>query len=405
MNKRLLILTQLFDPEPTFKGILFAKELKNMGYSVEVLTGFPNYPGGKIYPGFKLKLFDQQIIRGIKVTRVPLYPSHSKSKVGRVLNYLSFFISSMIYGVFFAKRPDIIYVYHPPLTAALSGLIIKKLRRSPLVLDIQDLWPDTLHATNMISNKTIIKIIDKFCNLIYRNTDHIVVLSNGFKNCLIQRQVPSKKIDVIHNWADEKSLRSYKSDNYFEKFSESFNVLFAGNIGKAQGLDVILDAAKICKNKEVKVNFFIIGDGLVLADLKKRKLKENIDNLFFLSSVPMNEIGRILYSADALLVHLKKDPLFKITIPSKIQAYMSVGKPIICGIDGDANNLIKDADCGVVFEPENSTELFNRVNNLANMNPVRLVEMGKNGAFFYDKKLSVKAGVQHFTEIFKRLMN
>ena len=164
MPKRILLITQWFDPEPTFKGILFAKELVARGFEVEVITGFPNYPGGVLYEGYRIKLIQKEKVDGVLITRVPLFPSHDKSKFGRIANYISFALSSLIYGLIFAKRPHLIYAYHPPLTVGVSAIIIKLFRRVPIVLDIQDMWPDTLRATGMISNSYILGFIKKICN-------------------------------------------------------------------------------------------------------------------------------------------------------------------------------------------------------------------------------------------------
>lgn len=407
MQKRLLLITQWFDPEPTFKGILFAKELNKLGFDVEVVTGFPNYPGGKVYKGYKIKIFQKEIIDGIKVIRLPLFPSHNKSKLGRVFNYVSFFISTTFYVIFFAKRPDFVYAYHPPLTVGLSAVLLKLIKKTPVLYDIQDMWPDTLKATKMVNSKLILNIISNLCIFIYKNVDHIVVLSSGFKEKLEQRGVCNTKIDVIYNWANEDSLRLKESKpvNFFESHENSFNVVFAGNVGKAQALEVVTDAALLSMKKNENINFFIVGDGLSLDDLKKIKKEKLINNLYFLPPVPMNKIGAILNSADALLVHLKKDPLFKITIPSKVQAYMAVGKPIISGLDGNANELINDAKCGVIFESENSEQLFEATKKLKELNRSKLIEMGANASSFYDKNLSVKAGVKKFASILQKLNN
>ncbi|MNE41437.1 putative glycosyl transferase [compost metagenome] len=159
MATRVLLLTQWFDPEPTFKGLVFARELVAQGFEVEVVTGFPNYPGGKLYPGYRIKLIQREVIDGVTVTRLPLYPSHGQSGIGRVLNYISFAASSLLYGLFGAKKPDVIYAYHPPLTVGIAAAFIRLLRRVPVVYDIQDMWPDTLRATGMFSNEKALRIV------------------------------------------------------------------------------------------------------------------------------------------------------------------------------------------------------------------------------------------------------
>jgi colanic acid biosynthesis glycosyl transferase WcaI len=163
MRRRILLITQWFDPEPTFKGLAFARELVRRGYDVEVLTGFPNYPGGKVYPGYRIRLLQRQHIEGVEVTRVALYPSHDHSGVRRALNYLSSAFSAVRYAVLLARRPDVVYVYHPPLTVSIVAVLMRLLRRVPVVLDIQDLWPDTLRATGMISNKRLFRLVGRVC--------------------------------------------------------------------------------------------------------------------------------------------------------------------------------------------------------------------------------------------------
>jgi len=406
MPKRALIITQFFDPEPTFKGLLFAKELVTRGFEVEVVTGFPNYPGGTLYDGYRLKVIQKEVIDGVLVTRVPLFPSHNKSKLGRVFNYLSFAFSSFIYGLFFSKRVDVIYAYHPPLTVGISALIIKLFRQVPVVLDIQDIWPDTLKATGMISNSCLITFVHKICNLIYSGVTKIVVLSPGFKHLLIERGVPENKIEIIYNWADERALRNMniETPKEFESI-EGFKILFAGNIGQAQGLNVVLDAALLLKNDVPNIHFLVLGRGLQLDDLKRRAIDLNLNNVHFFASVDMSKVGVFLGSADALLIHLNADPLFKITIPGKTQAYMAVGKPIIMGVSGDAANLVSRADCGVCFEPENSVALAEAAKSLMFLDQINIQKLGKNAKRFYDENLSVKIGVDSFEKVFNEVID
>ena len=406
MARRILLITQWFDPEPTFKGILFAKELVSRGFEVEVITGFPNYPGGTLYDGYRVKVIQKEVIDGVLVTRVPLFPSHDKSKLGRVFNYLSFAFSSLIYGLFFSKRADVIYAYHPPLTVGISALTIKLFRRVPVVLDIQDMWPDTLKATGMISNSRLLRFVSKVCNLIYSGVTKIVVLSPGFKNLLIDRGVPENKIEIIYNWADERVLRTKNIEmpKEFESI-EGFKVLFAGNIGQAQGLNVVLDAALLLKDDVPNIHFLVLGRGLKLDDLKRRAKELNLDNVHFLPAVGMEKVGSFLGSADALLIHLNSDPLFEITIPGKTQAYMAVGKPIIMGVSGDASSIVLRADCGVCFEPKNSVALAEAAKGLMLLDSTDIQRLGKNAERFYDENLSVKVGVDSFEKVFNEVID
>jgi colanic acid biosynthesis glycosyl transferase WcaI len=401
---RLLLITQWFDPEPTFKGLIFAKELVRQGFFVEVVTGFPNYPGGRLYPGYKIKWIQREFIDGVHVTRLPLYPNHDQSAIKRVLNYCSFALSVFFYGAFMAKRADVMYAYHPPLTVGVAASLIRFFRRIPLVYDIQDMWPDTLQATGMINNPRLLKLINRVCDWVYCRVDRIVVLSPGFKRLLVERNVPEGKIDIIYNWADEKSLVFPVGDLHpnFPSASE-FKIVFAGNVGKAQALDAVLDAAKILQNRKSKVCFVILGGGVEVSRLKLYAKNLSLNNLVFLPPVPMSEVGRVLVAADALMVHLKKDPLFEITIPSKTQAYMAVGKPLLMALNGDAANLVRQSNCGLIAESENSQSIADAAESLANMGSSDLQNMGVRASQFYQENLGIKVGVNKFSRLFKTL--
>ena len=404
INMKILLLTQWFDPEPTFKGLAFAKELIKQGHEVEVLTGFPNYPQGKLYDGYKLKLFQRENIDGVSVLRVPLYASHDNSAFKRVLNYASFAVSATLYGIFLTKKADVIYAYHPPLTVDMAALLIKLFRRIPIVLDIQDMWPDTLKATGMIGNEKLLNIVDILCKVVYRYADHIVVLSPGFKQLLEKRNVAASKISVIYNWCDESSLNlvSEISAENQQILDNKFNVVFAGNMGKAQSLDTVIEVAKQLKN-ESRIQFVFVGQGTETQRLKQICEDSQIDNVKFIPQMPMQKVGAILRKADVLLVYLRNDPLFEITIPSKTQASMAIGKPIIMGVSGDASNLMKEADCGVVVIPENSESLKTGILELYHLEKNKAEKLANNAKIFYQNNLSITSGVKKFIDIFKKV--
>lgn len=404
MTVRVLLLTQWFDPEPTFKGMVFARELRREGFEVEVLTGFPNYPSGKIYPGYSIKLLQRESLDGVEVTRVPLYPNHGQSALKRVLNYVSFAAAALIYGLFKARRADVIYAYHPPLTVGIAAALIRMFRRIPVVYDVQDMWPDTLRATGMLNNDRALAVVGAVCRWVYRHVDRIVVLSPGFKELLISRGVPETKIDVIYNWADEASLNAPLGElpSAYPR-SGKFRIMFAGNMGKAQGLDAVLDAAAILRQRGSRVCFVMLGGGVEVARLAERARAERLDNVVFLPPVPMSEVGTMLNASDALLVHLRKDPLFRVTIPSKTQAYMAVGKPLLMAVDGDAANLVSSSGGGVIAESENALSLADAAEMLAGLPQEQLAQMGQRAQQYYRQRLALVAGVSRFGSIMKSL--
>ncbi len=401
---RVLLLSQWFDPEPTFKGLVFARELVRQGFEVEVVTGFPNYPGGKVYPGYKIRWLQRELIDGVRITRVPLFPSHDQSATKRILNYLSFAFSALIYGLFMVRRVDLIYAYHPPLTVGITASILRLIRRIPVVYDIQDMWPDTLRATGMLNNALALSVVGVVCNWVYLIVDHIVVLSPGFNRLLLKRGVPKAKLSVIYNWADEFSLKAKMGDLHstFPE-SEKFRILFAGNMGKAQALETVLQAAEFLQQKCSRVCWVLIGGGVELDYLKAETRRRHLHNVVFLPAVSMSEIGGYLLAADALLVHLRKDPLFEITIPSKTQAYMAVGKPLIMAVQGDAAELVQQSGGGLIVESENPQALAHAAETMANTSNDALAMMGQHAQVYYQQHLALTVGVQRFGELFKQI--
>lgn len=403
MAIRVLLMTQWFDPEPTFKGLVFARALVEKGFDVEVITGFPNYPGGEVYTGYKVKILQREQIDGVSLVRVPLYPSHDKSRFGRILNYVSFSISLILYGLF-SKKPDVIYSYHPPLTVGVASAVIGFFRRVPVVNDIQDMWPDTLSSTGMISNRRVLSVVGKVCDWVYRRAAKIVVLSPGFKKLLVERGVPAEKISVIYNWCAEGAIADARDVNQFVmKPCGKFRILFAGNMGRAQALDVVLSAAKILEIKAPEIEFVFVGGGLEVENLKNLAKKLELNNVDFLPPVPMSIVGNYLRSADALLVHLKKDDLFKITIPSKTQAYMASGRPLLMAVDGDAAELVAKSGSGVVAYSGDANSISEAAIALFSATDDERRVMSENGLSYYNENLSLQCGVEKFALIFKSL--
>jgi len=404
MGIRVLLLTQWFDPEPTFKGLAFARELVRQGFDVEVLTGFPNYPAGTLYPGYRLKLLQREVIHGIKVTRVPLYPSHDTSFIGRVMNYMSFAASSLLSGVFMARRAEVVYAYHPPLTVGVTAALLRMLTRTPVVYDVQDMWPDTLRATGMVKSKRILQLVAAICRWVYRHVDHIVVLSPGFKRLLAERGVVEAKVDVIYNWADEAALAAPRGTVPASFPDKSyFRIVFAGNMGKAQALDTVLEAAQSLQARGSHVYFVFLGGGVDAPRLQEKATLLGLRNVVFLPPVPMADVGTLLNAADALLVHLRSDPLFEITIPSKTQAYMAAGKPLLLAVKGDAAKLVKQSGSGVVVEPENVEALAAAAESLSQLPRDQLDAMGHSARQYYDENLSISRGTARFAAIIRRL--
>lgn len=394
-RRRILIVSQWFDPEPTFKGLMFAKALQKRGFDVQVLTGFPNYPGGKLYDGYRLRFCQREVLDGVDVLRVPIYPSHDASALRRVLNYVSFAASASV-AALFVRRPDVAYVYHPPATVGIVAQILKLSRGVPFVYDVQDLWPDTLGATGMLNSNRVLGAVGSFMRSVYGSATRVAALSPGFGRTLSKRGVPTEKIDVIPNWTYEPP-RSKPIIDAGAASSDEFVVLYAGNVGAAQALEVVKEAAVLLENEPVR--FDIIGDGLALDDLRAAVEDEGLENVQFLPRRPAFEMDAVFDSADALLVHLRDDPLFSITIPSKTQAYLRAGRPILMGVRGDAADLVKQAGAGVAFTPESAESLAHAVRTLMARTADERAAMGQAGRCHYEEQLSLEVGADRFAEV------
>jgi glycosyltransferase involved in cell wall biosynthesis len=401
---KILLLTQWFDPEPAFKGLAFARELVRRGHEVEVLTGFPNYPGGRVYPGHRISIRRRETMEGIPVTRVALYPSHGQSVIRRVANYTSFALTASSVGLMSVRKPDVTYVYHPPATIALPAMAIKMVRRAPFVLDVQDLWPDTLTATGMVGSKAVLGAVSSFCRLAYRSAARIVVLSPGFKQRLIERGVDPRKVEVIFNWSHQSATAAAERDAPILKeagIDGRFTVVFAGTMGRAQALSHVLDAASLVAARAPRAQFVFIGGGIERTGLEARARDMALPNVTFLAGRAPAEVAPLLAAADVLLVHLRDDPLFSITIPSKTQAYMAAGRPVLMAVRGDAAALVREAEAGVCVSPEAPEALAAAVCDLSRLPPEALAKMGARGRAYYLKNLSLAAGVDRFEAVFR----
>jgi len=378
---RLLTLSQWYIPEPDIKIHLLGRGLVARGHQVASITGFPNYPQGCIYPGYHQRLWQWENMDGVRVLRLPLYPDHSRSSLRRVLNYLSFAASASLLGPLLSGPADVMWVYHPPLTVGIPAWWIGLLRCVPFVYEVQDMWPETLAVTGMMPPAWAVPWISRLAQFIYRHAAAITVISPGFKRNLINKGVPAEKIHVIPNWADEEIYRPVPRDETLAAehgLAERFNVIYGGNLGAAQALDNVLEAAALLRDLP-GVQFVLIGDGVDEVRLREIAQERGLDNVRFIARQPAERMPYFFALADALLVHLKRDPLFEITIPSKTIAYLACGRPILSCVAGDAAEVVQSAGAGLVCPPEDPAALAQAVRDLYAMSADQREAMGHSG--------------------------
>lgn len=403
---RILFISQLFDPENSIKGLEFARQLKAFGHDVEVVTTFPSYPGGRVYPGYKQRFKEVNTVDGIRIVRLPTFISHGTSAAKRMLSYLSFGLVASFYSLFSAKKPDVIYAYYPPVIVGLTALLVGKVRDIPYVYDVQDLWPDALVATGSAQpDSRIVRWIDKCCRLVYRHASRIVVLSEGYRRALVAKKVAPEKIERIFNWCDESRMQTEASASPETIDRSFFNILYAGNLGSAQALEHVVQAAYLVQQQGSKgIRFLFLGAGVAETALKNESQTLGLNNVQFLPRVTVDQVGDYLAAADVLLIHLADEPVFEITIPQKTQAYLLAGRPILIAVRGEASEIVREAGAGLVVEPCQPQQLAKAAIEMSQLPSEKLQKMAECGLDFYQKKMSMVNGVHSIESLLKAVV-
>lgn len=392
---RIGFVTQWYDPEVGSAAIpgAIARALTYRGHTVEVVTGFPNYPTGRLYDGYRMRPYMWESIRGIAVHRLPLYPSHDSSAARRAANFLSFMLSAGSVGAWIARRSDVTLIYSTPGTVGMVGVVLRRVLRRPFVLYIQDVWPDTVTATGMLPRRLIMPaewILHRFSNTIYRAAGHIAVISPGMKSLLVQRGVPDEKVSVVFNWVDETVFRQVVRG----RSEGGFEIMYAGNLGDLQGLDTAVRAVRIAA-ESADVVLRLVGGGV--AEEKLRRLADELGvggRVLFEGPRPLLEMADVMATADVQLVCLMDDPLFRLTMPSKIQAILACGQPILTSAPGDAAALTDESGAGWSAPAGDVAALAAKMVEASRATPEELRLRGKAARAFYETRLSSSVGAE-----------
>jgi colanic acid biosynthesis glycosyl transferase WcaI len=398
---KILILSQYYAPEPTARAHELASSLSHRGHEVMAITAFPSYPHGKIYDGYKIRPWQWEKREGVSILRLPLFPDHSRSTLKRSLSYASFAMSASLLGPLVATRVDVMYVYlHPPTIGVAAGLI-SFLRGVPFVCEIQDVWPESLLATGIVRNPRVLKWLDSLERFVYKHSAAIVAVSPGFVPSLVRKGVPAGKLHVISNWADESIHRPVPSSPRLARetgMEGRFNVLYTGNMGPAQALETVLRAAEDLQDLR-DVQFVLAGQGLEKPYLEAVAAKRKLSNVRFLEQQPVDRVRDLHALADVLLLHLRRDPLFATTIPSKTLSYMASGKPILAAAPGDASDIVLQAGAGLACAAQDSSALANAVRRFYAMSPDTRTQMGEAGRQVFLQKYSRGALVPRYEQV------
>jgi glycosyltransferase involved in cell wall biosynthesis len=383
---RFLILTQYYPPEtgaPQNRLSGLARELKQMGHEVVILTAMPNYPAMQIHPDYHGKKYVFDVFENIAVHRAWIYVSKNRSIISRLMNYFSFTFSSMFYASKIKGKFDYLMVESPPLFLGISAWWISKRKKAKMVFNVSDLWPESAEKLGVISNKMFLKLATILEEWLYKKSYMVTGQTQGIVQN-IKTRFPNKKVHWLPNGIDPDDYviadnKSWRNEEGYD--NQDFILLYAGIIGHAQGLEVILHAAQTFRELK-NIKFILLGDGPEKENLIKLAASLKIVNVRFIDVVPKNKVKQILASSDATIIPLRNIPLFKGAIPSKIFESLYLKKPILLGVDGEARQLfITQGNCGFYFKPDDPQALALAIRHLIS-DKNNITNLGENGNLY-----------------------
>ena len=404
---KILLLTQYYPPEggscSAHMGEL-AEDLVERGHEVTVVTGFPNYPDGKIYQGFRRALFKRERLNGIGLIRTFLFVTPKRRSFGpRLFNYTSFMITSFL-GALIAGKKDLIYFYSPPLFLGVTAALLGRIWKVPVVMELNDLWPRGPIALGVVRNRFAIKLAETLEMFVYKNSTKIFTYSKRMREEVIKAGVPEEKVEIHNLWIDSKFFKpasSEEADVIRKQYGleGKFVVMYTGLVGMAQGLEVLVDAAEIlASGGENDIVVVIVGGGPEREGLVQRTKTKGLENVVLVDQQPREKMPAFTSAADVLVSHLTAAPHRIGTIPAKILAYMAGEKPVLVGAEGEAADLVKNLNCGLAVPPDDPEAMAEGIKKLHEMPAPRLQEMIVNGKIAIDKYYERKKVVSSLEE-------
>jgi glycosyltransferase involved in cell wall biosynthesis len=400
---KILIVTQYFWPE-NFKINDLAISLKERGNDVTVLTGRPNYPDGKLFAGYNFFNKRTEYYSGIKIVRSHIVTRGKYSGARLFINYLSFAFFASVTAIFrLSKKAEIIFVYEPsPVTVGIPAIVYKLFSKAPMFFWIQDLWPESVIAAGNMNSKLILKITAGLVKLIYKKSDIIFISSRSFRNSVISKGVSDKKIIYLPNWAEDLYGESVTRNEDVIKMlpSKGFKIMFAGNIGESQDFESIVRAAELTKEVE-DIHWIILGDGRKKTWVEQEINSKKLKNIYLLGRYPIDKMPYFFREADVLLVSLKDEAIFSLTVPAKIQSYLACGKPILAMINGEGAEIIKESNSGFAVNAGDYNKLHEKVLELYKMPKSQLDLMAKSSREYYINYFDRKEVIDKLITVFR----
>lgn len=399
-KKKILFISQYFYPE-TFRGNDIAFHWAEKGHDVHVVTGIPNYPAGKFHDGYGLLKRRTEVVKGVRVTRLPIFP-RGNNKILLMLNYFSYLFVSWVYILFHAicNKYDCVFVQQlSPVTMSAAGVLYKKIRKVPLYTWVLDLWPESLTAAGGIKNKYILGFFNHFVKQEYKHSEKILVSSKSFEESICTYGDYKDKVIYYPQWAEDGILNNSSIDCNLPTLPEGFKIMFAGAVGEAHGFECNMQAALLTKPYK-NIKWIIVGDGRRLEWVKTFVKEHQLeDTVYTLGRFPVETMGCFFEKADIMLVSLNDSPLFNLYAPAKISAYMAAKKPIIAVLNGEGKEVVELAECGWNIPAGNAEQLANLVIKLSQTESIILKNKGENGFTFYEKFFSKNKSMEKLDKI------
>jgi colanic acid biosynthesis glycosyl transferase WcaI len=394
---RLGMVSHWYDPEggaAAGPGTI-ARALRDRGHDVDVVTGFPTYPVGRVFDGYRQRPYQREVLEGVTVHRAPIFPSHDTRAARRAANYLSFALSGSAVALRALRDADAVLVYSTPATAAVPALVTRTVLGKPFVVQIQDLWPQTVTSSGFLEGESVDRaerVLHRFCDHVYSRAHTVAVTSPGMAELVTARGVRREKVSLVPNWADEKSFRPVTADPALAAslgLSRPFTVMYAGNFGEMQALETVLDAAHLLRDRP-EVGFALVGAGVSETRLREQAERLGLDNVAFVPPQPFSRMSDILALGDVQLVSLKDVPLLRSTLPSKLQANLAAGRPVIGAVAGDAARVIHESGAGLAVAPGDSEALATAVLSLAGLDNQERADLSHKALAYYAAEFSEK---------------
>lgn len=405
----ILLFSQYFPPEvhaPASRTYDHCKEWISGGHKVTVITVVPNHPKGKIYKGYKNKVWQSEVIDGIKVIRVWSLISPNKGLFRRIIGYMTFFPTSIISGIF-VRDVDLIIGTSPQIFSPLSAWIVSFFKRTPWVFEIRDILSESLKAVNLINNNILLNFLEKFEIFLYKRADSIVVVTNGFKQTLVDQGINKDKINVVTNGVNLTKFKAIEKDtNLLDSLGliDCFVAGYIGTHGLAHGLDTILHAAKDLQDKRniKNVKFLFLGDGANKKSLVNLSKKLDLKNTIFLDTVPRDQVHLYWSILDVSIIHLRKTKMFSTFIPSKIFECMAMGIPLLHCVAGESADIVLSNKVGRVTESDNAELIASNIFEMSQNNTE--MESFREACIESSKKYNRKNLAQKMLNIFEDLL-